>query len=160
MLTIHTPAKKKENKTSCGNSPYSNHARINIRHEFLRMLMKHFPPYHYLLKICNKNNVQVSYSCMPNMASIISGHYKTFLDNRAKSNYTIPLCNCRNKASYPLEEWCCQSSIIYNEAITSESAARHYYGCSKMGLKPASTTITKALNIITKVTTELSKAIW
>ena len=71
--------------------------------EFFRLLAKHFPPYYRLHKNCNKFNVKVSYSFVSNMATIICKHNKFILSNKAAANSTTPPCNCRNKASYPLE---------------------------------------------------------
>ena len=53
------------------NPPFSKHVKSsNIGKVFIHLLKKHFSPHHCLHKICNKNNVKVSYSCMPNMAAI------------------------------------------------------------------------------------------
>ena len=49
----------------------------SVWREFLRLLAKHFPPHHRLHKVCNNNNMKVSYSCMPNVATIISKHIKS-----------------------------------------------------------------------------------
>ena len=46
------------------NPPFSEHVKSNIIKVFLHLLEKHFPPHHRLHKICNKNNVKVSYSCI------------------------------------------------------------------------------------------------
>ena len=53
------------------NPPFSEHVKLNINKVFLHLLEKHFSPHHRLHKICNKNNVTVSYRCMPNMAAFI-----------------------------------------------------------------------------------------
>ena len=49
--------------------------------------------------VFNKNNVKVSYSCMPNMGSIINNNNKKILTN----NNTTPQngCNCRKKRPMP-----------------------------------------------------------
>ena len=54
------------------NPPYSMNVRTNIGKTFLKLMRKHFPngnPFH---KIFDKNTLNVSYSCMGNMALIIS----------------------------------------------------------------------------------------
>ena len=61
------------------NPPLNEHVKTNISKVFLHLLMKHFPPHHHLHKICNKNSVEVSYSCMFNTAAIISRHNKALL---------------------------------------------------------------------------------
>ena len=95
------------------NSPYSDHVKTNIGKEFLKLVAIHFSQHHRLHKICNKNNIKLSYSCMPNMAAIISKHSKIVLQNRADPRRTTPSCNCKNKANCPLEGKCRESSIIY-----------------------------------------------
>ena len=48
--------------------------RTNIGKTFFKLMGKHFPNGNPLHKIFNKNNFKISYSCMGNMASIISSH--------------------------------------------------------------------------------------
>ena len=59
---------------------------------FLSLIDKHFPPHHN--KLFNGNNVKISYSCLPNIKSIVNAH------NR-KTLYLSPIisrrtCNCIN----------------------------------------------------------------
>ena len=117
------------------NPPFSENMKTNIGREFQRLLAKHFPPHHHLHKVCNKNNIKVSYSCMPNMAAIISRHNKNLLSNRAESACITPSCNCKNKASCPLKGNCRKSSIIYKATLKSGDVEKHYYGCSKTEFK-------------------------
>ena len=98
--------KKRKRNIMWFNLPFSEHVKTNIGKEFLRLLAKHFPLHHRLHKICNKFNVKVSYSCMLNMATIISRHNKIVLSNKTTANSTTPRCNCRNKVSCPLEGQC------------------------------------------------------
>ena len=56
------------------NPPYNNNIATNIGRYFLNLIKKHFPRQHKFHKIFNKNNVKISYSCMPNMKSVINGH--------------------------------------------------------------------------------------
>ena len=72
------------------NPPFSEHVKSNIGKVFLHLLEKHFPSHHRLHKICNKNNVKVSYSCMPNMTAIISRHTKRSLP---KEPNLLTLCH-------------------------------------------------------------------
>ena len=57
--------------------PYSMNVETNIAKKFLQLVSKHFPKGHKLSKVFNRNNVKVSYSCMPNVASIISTQQKS-----------------------------------------------------------------------------------
>ena len=117
------------------NPLFSEHVKSNIGKVFLHLLEKHFPPHHCLHKICNKNNVKVSYSCMPNMAAIIFRHNKALLAQRTKPADTVPPCNCRTKTSCPMKKLCCESSIIYKATLTSDGIAKNYYGCSETEFK-------------------------
>ena len=105
------------------NPPFSEHVKTNIGKVFLHLLEKHFPPHHRLHKICNKNNVKMSYSCMPNMAAIISRHNKALLAQRTEPASTVPPCNCRAKTSCPMKGQCRESSIIYKATLTTDGIA-------------------------------------
>ena len=41
-----------------------------------------FPPNHPLHKTFNRNTLKLSYSCMPNVHCIVSGHNKTILNKQ------------------------------------------------------------------------------
>ena len=100
------------------NPPYSENVQTNIGHEFLNPITKHFPKHNRLHKICNKNNINISYSCMPNMSTVILGHNKKLLSTLPKADRpTIadPKCNCRIKTACPLNGECKQKSIVYKQ---------------------------------------------
>ena len=56
------------------NPPDSKRVIIRIGQQFLKLIDKHFPVTSRLHKIFNRSTVKVSYSCMPNMGSIIRHH--------------------------------------------------------------------------------------
>ena len=56
------------------NPPYSMNVRTNVGKIFFKLLRKHFPPSHPMYAIFNTNKVKISYSCFPNIGSIISSH--------------------------------------------------------------------------------------
>ena len=62
------------------NPPYSECVSRKIGREFLNILTKNFPPHHKYHKLFNKNNIELSYSFMPNMKTIIKGHNLGILD--------------------------------------------------------------------------------
>ena len=64
------------------NPPYSMNVKTNIAREFLQLLDKHFHANHHLHMVFNRNNVKVSYSCMPNTSSIIKAHNKRILQDQ------------------------------------------------------------------------------
>ena len=68
------------------NHPYSENVETNICHESLNPVTKHFHKHHRLHEICNKNNIKISFSCMPNMSAVISSHNKTLLFTLPKAD--------------------------------------------------------------------------
>ena len=108
-------------ETSSGTTPpYNSAVKQNIGKIFLQLLDKHFPPRNKFRTIFNHNCVKLSYSCMPNMKSIISGHNKQILQkSRAEAdNAPIKLCNCQKKAQCPLNGACLTKSVIYQVTVT------------------------------------------
>ena len=82
-----TPTKRNRKRNVVWfNSPYSKNVQTNVAKTFLNLIKKHFPPNHKLHPVFNKNNVKVSYNCMPDMGRIINNHNKKILTN----NNTTP----------------------------------------------------------------------
>ena len=71
-----------------------------------------FPKLHKLYKIFNRNNAKISYSSMPNFASIINLYY-TKIINKDIPKPSAPTCNCHSETSGPLNGDCLQSSLVY-----------------------------------------------
>ena len=97
---------------------------VNIGREFLRILSKNFPLKHRYHKIFNRNTVKISYSCLPNMSSIIKSHNNKVLAFSQKIDVAesdASTCNCRKSAACPLEGKCLTKSIIYQAAISSNN---------------------------------------
>ena len=90
---------------------YSCNIATNIG-EFLFLLDKHLPKAHKLRKVFKQNNVKVSYSSMPNFASIINSQNKKILTKNITKPKSI-LCNCRVKAPCQLFGNCLLSSLVY-----------------------------------------------
>ena len=64
--------KNRSRKVIWFNPPFNRDVKTDIARKFLRLVTKHFPKTHKLHKIFNKNNVKVSYGCMPSVANIIN----------------------------------------------------------------------------------------
>ena len=140
------------------NPLYSEHVCTNTGREFRRLLTKNFPPTHRLHKIGN-NNVKLSYSCMPNMANLISKHIKTVLKRKANFSNTTPPCNCRVKASCPLKGKCRENGIMYKATLTSDDSIKHYFGSCEMEFEARFYNHSQSLKYQRKSNaTELSKA--
>ena len=70
-----TPSKKvRQRKIIWFNPPYSVNVETNIGKSFLKLIDKHFPKTNKFHKIFNRNNVKISYSCLPNFANKIKSH--------------------------------------------------------------------------------------
>ena len=61
------------------NLPYIKKVKAKVSHEFLKLIDKIFPASSRLLKVLNRNTIKVSYSCLPNMGSIIKQHYQAVI---------------------------------------------------------------------------------
>ena len=107
--------------------------KTNIGKTFFKLLQKHFPPTHPIYTIFNKNKINISYSCFPNMGSIISSHNKHILN----SNNTEYGCNCNNRDECPLESECFTPRIVYRADGTNSKTDEHkyYYGISDTPFK-------------------------
>ena len=90
---------------------------------------KHFPPHHKLHKLFNRKDVKISYTCLPNIKSIINR-------NNRKILYPSPTtgrrtCNFINKSQFPLQQRCLSNNILYQPKITplgDNSETKVYYG--------------------------------
>lgn len=144
------------------NPPYNSNVSTNVGKEFFKLLDKHFPSHHRLHKICNRNNIKMSYCCMPNINAIITGHNMKLLKaENATSDTVAKSCNCRNKANCPLNGNCCVSSVVYKASITSNGEVKHYYGCCETSFKTRySNHLQSFKNPQKKNATELSKTYW
>ena len=108
--------------------------KTNIGKTFFKLLQKHFPPTHPMYTIFNKNKTKISYSCFPNIGSIISSHNEHILN----SNSTEYECDCNNRNECPLENKCLTPRIVYRADVTNNKTDEHkyyYYGISDTPFK-------------------------
>ena len=142
------------------NPPFSINVRTNIAHKFLQLISRHFPKGHKLHKVFNRNNVKVSYSCMPNVGSIISSHNKSVLEN-SKSPCSFG-CNCRKKDECPLRGNCLDRNVVYRakvNAVNNREAV--YIGVTENDWKDRSYKHRNSFSDPQKRScTQLSKHIW
>ena len=141
-LTYHEPKcsdesknekRKRKRKIIWFNPPYSKNVKTNIGKIFFKLLHKHFPPSHSFHKIFNKKSVEISYSCMHNMSSIISADNRSIL-NPPKTSFG---CNCRTRNMCPLQNKCLTPNIVYQADITNnvDDERRVYLGLSETPFK-------------------------
>ena len=115
------------------NPPYSMSVKTNVGKIFFKLLRKHFPPSHPMYTIFNTNKVKISYSCFPNIGSIISSHNKKIL----YSDNTEYGCNCNDRNKCPLDNKCLTPRIVYRADVTNDQTQeqKFYYGISDTPFK-------------------------
>jgi len=155
------------------NPPYNAKVSTNIGKAFLQLLNKHFPPTHKYHKIFNRNNVKLSYSCPPNMQSIIYSHNRQVLSKLPQSSVSKDqteststteeqrLCNCKKPADCPMSGNCLKSAVIYKATVRAEDEAKFYIGATEQTFKKRypkhKDSIEKEKH---KSSTSLSKHVW
>ena len=107
----------------------------NIGKTFLKLIDKHFPKTNKFHKLFNRNNVKVSYSCLPNFANMIKSHNNRILSEEKTQDQ--PKCNCRQKDTCPLEGKFLDKELIYHyilkKNITSDGV--NYNGLTENTFK-------------------------
>ena len=101
------------------NPPFCKSVETNVGRYFLTLVQKHFPPHHKFRKIFNKNNLKVSYSCLPNMKSKINSHNKKLLNPTNVSDESKQICNCVRTENCPMNGNCLKKEIVYIAKINS-----------------------------------------
>ena len=85
------------------NPPYSANVKTNVGKIFMRLVDKHFPRHHKYYKLFNRNNIKLSYSCMPNMNNVIRKYNSKIMKHQASST-TVSSTNLqlpsKNRLSY------------------------------------------------------------
>ena len=125
------------------NPHYSLEVVNNLGKVFFKLLKRNFPSGNPLHKIFNKNCVKLSYSCMPNINSIIN---KSNIAKLSKEkNKVIAKCNCRDKVRCPLEGKCKQECVVYKVEVYSDPSnnrnKRYTLGRRKGNLRLGTITI-------------------
>ena len=162
-----TTRKKKSRKrnTTWYNPPWdSPHVKTNLGKKFLGIIDKCFPPNHPLNKIFNRHTLKLSYSCMPNMKTIISAHNKKILSQDTATpgptQQQERTCNCRKKPECPLEGKCLQANVVYQASVTTEATNESYVGLATNFKDRYRNHMTSFRHANRRNETELSKYIW
>ena len=80
-----------------------------------------FPKTHPLHKIINRNKVKLSYSCMPNIGSLVKRHNSKILSPQE----ICEKCDCNDVC--PVNGECKKKNIIYQATIQTPQGERHTY---------------------------------
>ena len=148
------------------NPPFNASVLTNVGKSFLSLISKHFPKNHRYNKIFTKQSVKLSYSCSPNVQSIIAQHnrkilsqYNTNLAAEVPNNQ--PMCNCRKLATCPLSGNCLMSAMIYKATVSSSAETKHYIGATEQTFKKRYPKHKEALSRRnSKSVTTLSTYVW
>jgi hypothetical protein len=150
--------KKRSRKVIWFNPPYSSNVITNIGKKFFRLIDKHFPQGHRLHKLFNRNTVKLSYSCLPNIGSVL----KSTRQQASKEPSTQDkMCNCRNPTACPMDGQCLQSAMIYEATIDTGAAQYKYIGLTENTFKTRYSSHTSSFrHEKLRYSTELSKKVW
>ena len=158
--------RQRQRKIIWFNPPYNASVLTNIGKSFLALLIKHFPRNHRYHKIFNRQTVKLSYSCCPNMKSLVTQHNRKLLRQHKSNtlpaeNTSQPTCNCRRKELCPMSGNCLQSAIIYKATVSSSEAEKFYIGATEQTFKKRYPKHKEAINKKnSKAATSLSTYIW
>ena len=154
--------KKRKRNIIWFNTPFSENVATSIGKEFFSLLSKHFPPNSRYHKIFNKQNIKLSYNCMPNMGSIIAQHNKQVLNRFSSGDTETPPCNCRNMRDCSLQEKCRTKCVIYKASVcTPNGKTMSYYGYCETDFKARYYNHKQSLKSSSKRhQTELSRLVW
>ena len=145
------------------NPPFNSTVSTNIAKRFLMLIDKHFPKGSAFHKFFNRNTVKVSYSCMPNIRSIIAAKNKKLLKSADVSENNRG-CNCNTGTdNCPLKGNCLTKSLIYRAIVKpkNEPNAKNYYGLTSSTFKTRFAQHTSSFrNQNQSRITSLSKYIW
>ena len=158
--------KKKKNrkrKVIWFNPPFESNVNVDVGKEFLKLISKHFPKKHKYHKLFNRNTIKVSYSCLPNMKSIISGHNLKILNEEEQNNISDSkkTCNCKKKDECPLNGNCQVEAVIYKAIVTTNENQFEYIGSTEKSFKSRYYNHTKSFrNEKYQNETKLSRCVW
>ena len=157
-----TPRNKRKRKRDITwyNPPFKSNIKTNLGKKFLHIVDKCFQKNHPLYKIFNRHTLKLSYSCMPNMKSIISSHHKHVLSNANATTPQPDTCNCRKKSDCPLEGKCPQTNVIYQATVTTETTTETYIGLATNFKEHYRNHKTSFRHSNRKNETELSQHVW
>ena len=171
-LPKQSKKKSRKRKIIWFNPPYSDNVKTNIGKIFIGLVKKHFPRHHRYYKIFNPSTLKLSYSCMPNIGSIINQHNTEILYPRETG--VLSPCDCNDPSACPLDGQCNSVDSVYKATVTSNSTGSHenpeisttprdnvYHGIAAGLFKPRYRNHLKAFNNrIYEHDTKLSEYIW
>ena len=151
--------RNRKRKITWFNPPYDTRIGTAIGKQFFKALDECFPIGHKLRKIFNRNTVKLSYSCMPNVATIVNCNNNSSL--KQNNQKKVDKCNCRNKNECPLDGKCREKEIVYQAQVKSSAGVETYVGVTETEFKTRLANHKQSFKKPSQRTaTELSKYIW
>ena len=152
------------------NPPWDDQIKTNIGAAFLRLVDQHFGPGSGLNTIFNRQKVKVSYSNMPNIKRIISGHNNKIAN--PQTELRILGCNCQAGVQNCMFGGnCLTKSLVYRGELKYqirnqrtgilESKTKNYIGLCSTSFKERHSTHNTSFNHVGyRKSTTLSNHIW
>ena len=132
LPSVVQPKRKRRRRIIWFNPPYSKSVFTNIGKEFFNLLGLHFPKQHPFHRLFNYNTVKLSYSCMPNMDSIVKAHNMKILKKKEEAVAKVEkACNCMDKASCPVGNNCLKTNVVYKATVQHENKISNYIGMTE-----------------------------
>ena len=120
--------RKRRRKEIWFNPPFSVSVQTRVGKRFFEILESNFPKGHKFHRLLDRNHVKMSYSCMPNMGSIIKSHNKSILKTPQEET-PEKSCNCRRPNECPMDGNCLVKNIVYVATVSSPGTMeKKYYG--------------------------------
>ena len=121
------------------NPPYNAMVLKNTGKAFLQLINKHFSPSHRYRRIFKWNSIKLSYSCCPNIESIVSKHNRQMLAKHNKPESkpagNQKMCNWRKPAECPLAGNYLKAAIIYRATVSTDEEEKTYIGVTEQTFK-------------------------
>ena len=133
--------RNRKRKITWYNPPFNKAVTTNLGKAFLALIDKHFPNTRKdkLNKIINRHTVKLSYSCTPNMKSLINTHNTKLLNKTVEQTQALAnskkTCNCRIKQECPLQGNCLARTVVYKATITTQTTTKTYVGSTEATFK-------------------------
>ena len=139
-----TKQRRRARKVIYFNPPWDDSIKTNIGASFLRLVDQHFPRGSNLYHIFNRQKLKISYSNMPNLKRIISGHNNKVLN--FQNNLRVEGCNCQGGVETCMLDGHCQThSLVYKGELKYdipnprtgliENKTKIYYGLTSTTFK-------------------------
>ena len=150
--------RKRKRKILWFNPPFSKSVETDLGKKFFSLINQHFPKSHILYPIINQNCVKLSYSCLPNMKTIISKHNGKILK---EENHNPPPCLCPPEQC-PVEGKCENTGVVYQATLKYQGDKEDkYVGLTARSFKSRHTEHYRNFqNRNPKNSTTLSRKIW